>query len=106
AYPPKVGEQPVPPPEGKSLVPAFANRPIARDYLAWEHERNRALRSGKWKLVAVHGKPWELYDLEADRTELHDLAATMPEKVHELAAQWDAWANRTHVLPAPPGKKN
>lgn len=104
-YPAKVGDWPIPPLEGKSLVPTFADRPVERDYLAWEHERNRAIRSGRWKLVAVHGKPWELYDLETDRTEQKDLAARMPEKVRELSATWDAWAKRTHVLPYPPQKK-
>jgi arylsulfatase len=55
--------------------------------------------------VAVHGKPWELYNLGADWTELTDLAAKMPEKVAELSAKWNAWAKRTDVLPYPAGKK-
>jgi arylsulfatase len=104
-YPAKVGERAITPIEGKSLIPAFADKPVERDFLAWEHERNRAIRAGKWKLAAVHGKPWELYDLEADRTELTDLAARMPDKVAELSAKWDEWAKRTNVLPYPRAKK-
>jgi arylsulfatase len=104
-YPAKVGDHAIPSMEGKSLLPAFANKPIERDFLVWEHERNRAIRAGKWKLVAVHEKPWELYDLDTDRTELTDLAAKMPEKVAELSAEWDAWAKRTNVLPYPPAPK-
>jgi len=93
------------PPEGKSLVPAFAGKPLERDHLAWEHEGNRAIRAGKWKLVARRGGPWELYDLDADRTELADLAARHPEKVKELSGKWDEWAKRTNVLPRPTPKK-
>ena len=70
---------------------------------AWKQEGNRAIRSGKWKLVAQRDRPWELYDMEADRTELHDLAAEQPDRVRELAAHWEAWATRTHVLPRPGG---
>src|SRR6185295_3130036 len=33
------------------------------------------------------------------RTELHDLASAEPERVKELAAQWDTWAARAGVLP-------
>ena len=65
-YPAKVGETAITPMEGKSLRPAFAGRPLDREYLAWEHQRNRAIREGKWKLVAKANKDWELYDLEAD----------------------------------------
>lgn len=82
--------RPVPPAPGKSLVPAFAkDGTVTRDSLWWQHEGNRALRVGDWKLVAA-GKdsPWELYDLKADRCETKDLAKEMPDKVRELAAQW------------------
>ena len=47
----------------------------------WEHEGNAAVRIGRWKLVRDYPRPWELYDMEADRTELHDLAAQHPERV-------------------------
>ena len=69
------------PPEGRSLVPAFADKPLDRKYLFWEHEGNRAVSDGKWKLVAKGpGGPWALHDLETDRTEQHDLAATQPDR--------------------------
>ena len=70
--------------------------------MAWEHEGNKALRAGRWKTVATHDSPWELYDMEADRVELHNLAAQHPDKVKELAAVWEAWAKRTNVFPHPP----
>ena len=53
------------------------------------HEGNRAVRSGKWKLVAKWKEPWELYDMDADRTEMHNLAPKRPDLVKELAAVHD-----------------
>jgi arylsulfatase len=86
--------------EGESLLPIFRQRSTTlRNPLCWEHEGNRAVREGKWKLVARNQGPWELYDLEADRTELKNLAAAEPARVARLAEFYDAWAKRAHVLP-------
>ena len=77
---------------GMSLVPAFArDGGVKHDELWWQHEGNRAIRVGDWKLVAA-GKdgPWELYDLAADRTEMHDLAKEQPDRVRDLARRWAA----------------
>ena len=96
------------PPEGRSLLPAFANLAIPREALYWEHEGNAAARVGDLKLVrAGRNGPWELYDLKRDRTELQNLAEAQPEKVKELGALWEAWAIRTQVKPYPEaaGKK-
>jgi arylsulfatase A-like enzyme len=82
--------RPVPPPPGTSLVPAFArNGSVRHDDLWWEHEGNRAIRVGNWKLVAA-GKdaPWELFDLATDRTETQDLARDRPEMARDLAQRW------------------
>ena len=88
------------PAEGVSLAPAFAGAAINRGTpIFWEHEGNRAVRDGHWKLVAKAGQPWELYDLQQDRTELQNLAAEMPAKVEDLAAAWEAYAERADVLP-------
>jgi arylsulfatase len=65
----------------------------------WEHEGNKAVRSGKWKLVAKHNKPWELYDIDSDRVESYDLSTREPERVKDLSAAWDAWAKRVGVRP-------
>ena len=50
----------------------------------WEHEGNAAVRIGQWKLVRKYPEPWELYDMEADRTETVDLAAQQPERVADM----------------------
>jgi arylsulfatase len=101
-YPDEFGDQPIQPMEGRSLLPAFRNEPIAREALYWEHEGNAAVRVGDWKLVRKgRNGPWELYDLKADRTELHDLAAAQPDRVRDLSTRWTQWAHRAQVLPAP-----
>jgi arylsulfatase A-like enzyme len=92
----------VPPMEGRSLVPAFSGGKIGREAIFWEHEGNRALRIGDWKLVAKGtDTPWELYDLGRDRPELRNLAPTEPQRVTDMAAMWDRWARRTHAVPWP-----
>jgi arylsulfatase len=104
-YPQERGGVIVLPMEGVSLRPAFANKPLARKAaLFFEHEGSRAVRDGNWKLVGTQEGAWELYDIAADRTELHDLAARHPEMVREMAARWEEWARRTHVIPRPGSK--
>jgi arylsulfatase len=105
-YPTTFNGKPILPMEGRSLLPAFDDKPIQRDALFWEHEGNAAVRVGDWKLVRYkRNGPWELYDMAADRTELHDLATAQPQRAKDLLAQWQAWAIRAHVEPAP-GDKN
>lgn len=100
AYPKEVGGKPITPFEGVSLRPAMLGEDIKRAKpIFWEHEGNRAVREGQWKLVALDGKPWRLYDLTSDRTEQRDLAANEPERVKVMATKWDEWAARSNVLP-------
>ncbi|MSU48909.1 MAG: arylsulfatase [Opitutus sp.] len=108
AYPTELNGNRILPAEGSSLLPAFANHPIKREFLAWEHEGNRAIREGKWKLVSIADASWELYDVDVDRVEMNNLAAREPARVQAMSAAWDAWARRTHVLPRPgvAAKKN
>jgi arylsulfatase A-like enzyme len=97
-YPKTFKDQPTHPMEGISLRPAFEGRTLNRKTLLFsEFSGNRAVRDGKWKLVADRGKKWELYDMEADRTELNNLATPMPKKVKALSVLYDAWANRCFV---------
>ena len=90
-------------PEGASLRPVFEGKPLQREQpIFFEHEGNRAIRDGKWKLVARGpGGKWELYDMEKDRTEMNNLAATDTQRVSELAGKWEAWAKRAQVIPWP-----
>jgi len=85
---------------GASLAGTFRGGKHARERIFWEHEANRAVRMGSWKLVAkgLEG-PWELYNMDADRTELTDLAAKDPARVKSMAEQWHEIAAATNVYP-------
>lgn len=104
-YPKQFNSHPILPAEGQSLIPAILSHPHPeRPPIFWEHEGNRAVRVGRWKLVAEHNKPWELYDMEADRTETHDLAVDRTEKVKELQEVYRQWAERVGVQTWPTPK--
>ena len=89
---------------GVNLVPALAGEPLPRkEPIFWEHEGNRAVRDGQWKLVAKGSDgPWELYDIAADRAESRNLAAQHPDRAADMAARWQRWAERSQVLPLNP----
>ena len=64
----------------------------------WFYSGSRAIRDGNWKLAwDAKVKRWELYDLVADRTEMHNLAGVNPDKTKQLASAWEAWAEMTGV---------
>lgn len=88
--------------EGQSLLPALQGKPLPSRQIFIEHEGNRSVRDGDWKLVGLSGKPWELYDLKTDPTELLDRAAREPQRVAALSQAWDRWAERCHVVESKP----
>lgn len=97
-YPREFGDQKIEPMQGVSLRAALEGKPLARiEPIFWEHEGNKAVRDGKWKLVMRHKQPWQLFDMEADRTEQHDLVDGQPEIAAKLEAAWNAWAQRAYV---------
>jgi arylsulfatase A-like enzyme len=85
--------------EGRSVLPALRGEPQDPVPLYWEHTGNAAIRVGRWKLVREHPAPWELYDLDRDRTELQDLTDEHPDLVAEFAGRWQQWADRVGVIP-------
>ena len=100
-YPKQVPAGPLPALVGESLVPLLVGKTRSRGPIYWEHEGNKAVRDGKWKLVSRFPDSWELFDMEADRTELHDLASSQPERAKRMVSMWDAWAKRIGVQPWP-----
>ncbi|MCX6327480.1 MAG: arylsulfatase [Bacteroidia bacterium] len=110
-YPKQFNGNTIQPYEGKSLVSAFNNKEIKRDFIFWEHEGNRAIRKDNWKLVSrtekikkfteTDQKMWELYDLDKDPSETVNLASKYPEKVKELSEKWEKEALRTRAKPWP-----
>ena len=85
--------------EGQTLLPVFTKDSTQPRTLFWEHEGNRAVRQGDYKLVAQHNTPWELYNMRKDRNELHDLSRSMPQKAAELKKLYEAWAQRVGAKP-------
>jgi arylsulfatase len=81
-----------PPPAGRSIAPALRKDGAApHDFLYFNHNNNRALRVGDWKLISTGTDgPWELYDLSKDRCELKNQAAAQPERAKKMAAQWQS----------------
>jgi arylsulfatase A-like enzyme len=100
-YPKLYNGKSIIPAEGKSLVPLFRNEKwTGHELIGFEHEGNRAIRKGNWKLVSEYpSNQWELYDLKKDRSELNNLAEKYPDKVKMLSQEYEKWANRVGVIP-------
>ena len=115
-YPTDYHGNQITPMEGKSLMPVVSNdETLEREAIFFEHEGNRAVRKGKWKLVSkaynkagyfirtdtLAADQWELFDLEKDRTEMIDVAQENPKLIKELSGLWHQWAKRTNTIPKP-----
>ncbi len=97
SYPKTFNGHDILPMEGRSLLPVLRGESEPPRTLFFEHEGHRGVREGQWKAVSLKGQPWELYDIEHDRSELHDLAPQHTDIVARLAEAWDSWADRCFV---------
>jgi arylsulfatase A-like enzyme len=101
AYPKTFNGQGIAELPGKSLLPIFQGGKLEDRPLFFEHEGNRAVYRGDWKLVAQHQHPWSLYQIRQDRTEVHHVAADHPDIAAALVEQYEAWATENYVLAWP-----
>lgn len=107
-YPSVYKGKAIAPTVGKSLLPLLKGQTSqGRDFTWWEHEGNRAIRKGDWKIVSRFDYatntelPWELYNIKEDRSETHDLALQQPKKLAELRQDYYTWVTKTHAVPYP-----
>ena len=98
-YPVSRAGKPLKPLDGVSLLPVLEGQTYKTRTVCWEHRGHRAVRRGRWKLVAAHGEPWQLYDMVADRTETSDVSKEHPQVVASLQEEYKAWAKRCDVVP-------
>ncbi len=100
-----VGQLPI---HGVSLAYTFdaPHAPTRKQVQHYELLGDRAIWHQGWKAVARHEKGadfeldrWELYHLDEDFSECHDLAEKHPEKLRELVERWWAEAGAFDVLP-------
>jgi arylsulfatase len=88
--------------EGRSFLPLISGEQRAweRGPLFWEHEGNRAAREDGWKIVSTFEDPeWKLYHVEENRLEEIEMGRSHPDIKESLILQYEAWAERTGVLP-------
>lgn len=101
-YPDKVNGNDIIDLQGQSLLPLVTNKPKQFNEdrrLYWEHAGSKAVRDGKWKLVQIHEGPWELYDMDQDRSETTNLIKKYPQRAKKMEEMYHDWANRAYVNP-------
>jgi arylsulfatase A-like enzyme len=103
-YPTQWSGAPLGPPEGRSLLPIFSGESRPSAPIFWEYGTAAAVQQDGWKLVRAgkNAGNWELYNLDADRTELNNLAKSEPQRLKEMTALWNGWLKR--VGKSPPGE--
>lgn len=98
-YPREFNGNSIQPTKGESFMKAVHGQKTRQGMLFWEHEGNRAVRDGDWKMVSKYPGEWELFQMGRDRTESHDLAAGEKNRVAKMSAAYQQWAAQCGVLP-------
>jgi len=85
--------------DGESLVGLLQRNQVTDDrMLYFEHMGGRAARYRQWKISALSGQPWELFNIVQDPGETTNLASQQPVRLQELAYRWNDWFN---TMPSP-----
>ena len=103
-YPTEYNGHKIIPLAGQSLDPIFkTGSRKGHDELCFEHFNEKALIDASgWKIVWPNNtKSWELYNLNEDRSEMHNLADRYPEKVKDMVARYEEWEKDYMVVPRP-----
>jgi arylsulfatase A-like enzyme len=97
--------------DGVSMRYSFEDpsAPSARTTQFYSMLGSRAIWHDGWKAVTTHptiagwsrfnDDTWELYHIDVDRAELHDLAAEQPDKLREMVNLWFAEAGANGAFP-------
>jgi arylsulfatase len=99
SYLSELGGHAIQPLQGESFLDLLVGDDWRREQpIFFEHEGNCAIRKDNFKLVRQYGSDWELYDMDADRTELHDLAGRHAPLQAGLLSEYQDWAEKSGVL--------
>lgn len=98
-YPTEYNDVMIQPLDGESLRLLLADEGWQRQQpIYFEHEGNCAVRHHNFKLVRKFNEPWELYDMEADRTELNNLIGKNEPLTQQLLGEYESWTHRAGVM--------
>jgi arylsulfatase A-like enzyme len=94
--------------DGESLAGLLQRNEVDLDrILYFEHMGGRAARYRQWKISALSGQPWELFNIQQDPAETTNLAIQQPIRLEELSYRWNDWfksmpsAPKSRSKPAP-----
>ena len=74
------------------MVKALAGASLTNDrILFFEHNGGRAARHRQWKISALAGQPWELYNLDKDPAETTNMIEDQPQRYEDLKYRWEDW---------------
>lgn len=78
--------------DGVSLAPVFAGLSLDTDRtLFFAHVQGRGVRHKQWKASKLEGRGWELFNMDADPGETHDISGEKPDVLNTLVGDLATW---------------